>query len=183
MALPLARYRTMERGKSPTSSSSGVTTSATGSIPSCYHSRHDGLQDAQHRPHRQRRRALSTDWYGGHRAAPPDAAAFVTGQARIPHGSSLKVGLPGAPEGHASTTTPPIAGLTQSAGLHDRPVWQEPPGRPRRACCPPPTASTSSMGSTSITSMPRKSRKTRTTRRSPALQKQYGHSRRDPHDR
>ena len=72
--------------------------------------------------------ALFTDWYG-QQSCTAGRAAFITGQSPIRTGLT-KVGLPGAPEG-MKKEDPTIATLLTRAGLHDRPVRQEPPGRSR----------------------------------------------------
>ncbi len=73
--------------------------------------------------------ALFTDWYG-QQSCTAGRAAFITGQSPIRTGLT-KVGLPGAPEG-MKIEDPTIAGSAQEPRLHDRPVRQEPPRRPRR---------------------------------------------------
>ena len=73
--------------------------------------------------------ALFTDWYG-QQSCTAGRAAFITGQSPMRTGLT-KVGLPGAPEG-MKVEDPTIAGAAQGAGLHDRPVRQESPRRPRR---------------------------------------------------
>ena len=72
--------------------------------------------------------ALFTDWYG-QQSCTAGRAAFITGQSPIRTGLT-KVGLPGAPEG-MTKEDPTIATLLARSGLHDRPVRQEPPRRPR----------------------------------------------------
>ena len=69
--------------------------------------------------------AVFTDWYG-QQSCTAGRAAFITGQSPIRTGLT-KVGLPGAPEG-MKKEDPTIADAVTSAGLHDRPVRQEPPG-------------------------------------------------------
>ena len=73
----------MAKSEHPTSSSSGVTTSASGTCR-CYSRRHDGLPHAQHRPHRRRRHALHR-LPTASRAARPGASSFITGQSVVPH--------------------------------------------------------------------------------------------------
>jgi arylsulfatase A-like enzyme len=71
--------------------------------------------------------ALFTDWYG-QQSCTAGRAAFITGQSPIRTGLT-KVGLPGAPEGMRSKIRPSPA--SQEPRLHDRPVRQESPRRPR----------------------------------------------------
>ena len=74
--------------------------------------------------------ALFTDWYG-QQSCTAGRAAFITGQSPIRTGLT-KVGLPGANEGMTRAKTRPSPSLLKTARLHDRPVRQEPPRRPRR---------------------------------------------------
>ena len=74
--------------------------------------RHDGLPDAEHRPHRQQG-ALFTDWYG-QQSCTAGRAAFITGQSPVRTGLT-KVGLPGAPEG-MQKEDPTIAELLSARG-------------------------------------------------------------------
>ena len=74
--------------------------------------------------------ALFTDYYG-QQSCTAGRAAFITGQTPFRTGLT-KVGLPGA-EGRPAEGRPDHRRTAQAAGLHDRPVRQEPPGRPRRA--------------------------------------------------
>ena len=85
--------------------------------------------------------ALFTDWYG-QQSCTAGRAAFITGQSPIRTGLT-KVGLPGAPEG-LQKEDPTLADLLKAAGLHDRPVRQEPPRRPQRHSSQRCTGSTSS---------------------------------------
>ena len=90
--------------------------------------RHDGLQDAQHRPHRQGRRAV-------HRLV--RAAELHRRPRRVHHRAVADPHRPhqGRPAGRArghEEGGPDHRHAAQGAGLHDRPVRQEPPRRPRR---------------------------------------------------
>ena len=73
---------------------------------------HDGLQDAQHRPHRQRGRGLST--YYGQQSCTAGRAAFITGQSPFRTGLT-KVGLPGAAIG-LQKEDPTIAEMLKPLG-------------------------------------------------------------------
>ena len=90
---------------------------------------HDGLQDAQHRPHRQGRRAV-------HRLVrPAELHRRPRGvhhrPVRLPHrpAQGRPAGRQGRPAGARRDDRP----APQGAGLHDRAVRQEPSGRSRRA--------------------------------------------------
>jgi len=144
------RFRPRRSRRSRTSWSSGVTTSA--SSTSAPTTGHDGLQDAEHRPHRERRRAV-------HRLVRP--AELHGRPRRVRHRA---VADPHRP--HQGRTARRARGhegagphhrhAAQGAGLHDRAVRQEPLGD-RTRCCRPTTASTSSLA-TSTTSTRRRSR-------------------------
>jgi len=64
--------------------------------------------------------ALFTDWYG-EQSCTAGRSAFITGQSGFRTGN-LKVGLPGAKEGLASTRCN-TCGAAEGSGLYDRPVW------------------------------------------------------------
>ena len=130
---------------------------------SAYQPRHDGLQDAEHRPHRQRRRAV-------HRLVRP--AELHGRPRRVRHRPVADPHRPheGRPAGRAGRHEdgrPDDRHAAQGAGLRHRPVRQEPPRRPRRDAADERTASTSS-SAISTTSTPRKSPRTRTIRRTPS---------------
>ena len=72
--------------------------------------------------------ALFTDWYG-QQSCTAGRAAFITGQSPSAPASPRSV-CPGA-RGHEEGR-PDHRHAAQGAGLHDRPVRQEPPRRPRR---------------------------------------------------
>ena len=91
---------------------------------------HDGLPHAEHRPHCQGRRDVHRLRMAS-RAARPVAPRSSLGQEPFRTGL-LTIGMPGAPHGIADWT-PTIADAAQAAGLHDRPVRQEPSRRPGRA--------------------------------------------------
>ena len=74
--------------------------------------------------------ALFTDWYG-QQSCTAGRAPFITGQVGFRTGM-LKVGLPGA-QGRSAGARRDDRRAAQGAGLHDRPVRQEPSRRPRRA--------------------------------------------------
>ena len=127
---------------------------------SAYNHGHDGLPDAQHRPHRQRGRAV-------HRLVRP--AELHRRPRRLRHRPVADPHRPhqGRParraRGHEGRG-PDDRDAAQAAGLRHRPVRQEPSRRPRRDAARRRTASTSS-SATSTTSTPRRSRRTPTTRR------------------
>ena len=89
---------------------------------------HDGLQDAEHRPHRQRRRAV-------HRLVRP---AELHRRSRLLHHRPVGLshrhaeGGPARREGRPAGARRHDRRAAQGAGLHDRAVRQEPPGRRRR---------------------------------------------------
>ena len=89
---------------------------------------HDGLQDAEHRPHCQGRCAL-------HRLVRPAElhgrpGVFHHRPVRLPH--RLAEGRPARREGRPAGPRRHDRRTAQGAGLHDRAVRQEPPGRRRR---------------------------------------------------
>jgi hypothetical protein len=69
-----------------------------------------------------------TDYYG-EQSCTAGRAAFITGQIPVRTGNT-KVGMPGAPQGLQKGSH--HRRVAQAAGLHDRPVRQEPSGRPQR---------------------------------------------------
>ena len=72
--------------------------------------------------------ARFTDYYG-EQSCTAGRAAFITGQ--NPYRTGLtKVGMPGAPLG-LQPQDPDHRHGVEGTGLRDRPVRQEPPGRPR----------------------------------------------------
>ncbi len=79
--------------------------------------------------------ALFTDAYG-EQSCTAGRAAFILGQHPFRTGL-LTIGMPGSPHGIADWM-PTIAESPQTAGLHHRPVRQEPLGRPRRASADSP---------------------------------------------
>ncbi len=90
--------------------------------------RHDGLQDPQHRPHRQRRRAV-------HRLVRP--AELHRRPRGVHHRAVAHPHRPdqGGPAGRArghEDRRPDHRRPAQEPRLHDRPVRQEPPRRSRR---------------------------------------------------
>ena len=74
--------------------------------------RHDGLQDAQHRPHRQGRHLLH-DYYG-QQSCTAGRAAFLNGSVPVRTGMT-KVGLPAAPQGWQKTDVT-FAGVLKGQG-------------------------------------------------------------------
>ena len=72
---------------------------------------------------------LFTDSYG-EQSCTAGRSSFITGQSVLRTGLS-KVGIPAAPIGMNDKIVT-IAGAAQGAGLRDRPVRQEPPGRPQQ---------------------------------------------------
>ena len=89
---------------------------------------HDGLQDAQHRPHREGRGAV-------HRLVRP---AELHRRPRVLHHRPIRFphrpaqGRPARREGRAAGARRHDRRVAQGPGLHDRAVRQEPPGRCRR---------------------------------------------------
>ena len=76
------------------------------------------------------REGLSFTDYYGQQSCTAGRAAFIGGNVPVRTGMT-KVGLPGAKEGWQKTDVT-IATVMKSQRLRDRPVWEKPPGRPRR---------------------------------------------------
>ena len=137
--------------------------------------RHDGLPDAQHRPHRRGRRAL-------HRLVRP---AELHRRARRLHHRPVAdphradQGRPARRAGGHEDRGPDHRRAAAPARLCHRPVRQEPPRRPRRDAADQQRLRRSS-SATSTTSTPRRSRRTPTIRSDPAFKEQLRPARGDP---